>query len=317
MAVNGIKGSLIPRDNVFIDYLWYRTCQINRSSEYRTPSKSELETTVQQATMTPAARYFMSTSNISNDKPFGLERWVDILKFEFEQNCLNQDDFLWLEDNTRQCCYIWRLISHLAWEEKNKDDERYAHIMCQTVQTPSSGSSVRYTVGMQHIDNHTVSRLDIIHFINRLSNTKYHKIEFVRNLKINSSTALKNRDMINWFSNEKKQKTEWLSGYLSSDQYGYVELTMPGSDSRTNDLISFFDVLYTLNEDKCKWITINVKKSWSQRVYREKNKTKKQYSINMSHDIGDILDKLSLARNENKNAIVEALIRAEYNKLPR
>ena len=53
------------------------------------------------------------------------------------------------------------------------------------------------------------------------------------------------------------------------------------------------------------------------RLTTQYNKEKKQYSINMSHDVGDILDKLSLARNENKNAIVEALIRAEYNKLPR
>ncbi|MFM5635691.1 hypothetical protein [Aeromonas hydrophila] len=317
MAVNGIRRNIIPRDDLFIDYLWYRTCQINGYSDYTTPSNNDLEEKLRQAVITPTAEQFMRESDRRNNELLGLERWVDTLKNEFDYNCLKQDDFLWLEDNARQCCYIWRLISHLAWEEKNKDDERYAHIMCQTVQTPSSGSSVRYTVGMQNIDNHTVSRLDIIHFINRLSNTKYRKMEFVRNLKINSSSALKNRDMINWFSNEKKQKTEWLSGYLSSDQYGYVELTMPGSDSRTNDLISFFDVLYTLNEDKCKWITINIKKSWSQRVYREKNKTKKQYSINMSHDIGDILDKLSLARNENKNAIVEALIRAEYNKLPR
>ena len=60
-----------------------------------------------------------------------------------------------------------------------------------------------------------------------------------------------------------------------------------------------------------------MKKTWSQRKYRDKNKEKKQYSINMSQDIGDILDKLSLARNENKNAIVEALIRAEYEKITR
>lgn len=37
----------------------------------------------------------------------------------------------------------------------------------------------------------------------------------------------------------------------------------------------------------------------------------------MSKDIGSILDKLSLARNENKNSIVEALIRAEYAKIAR
>lgn len=108
MAVNGIRRNIIPRDDVFIDYLWYRTCQVNGYSDYGAPSRGELEIKVQNATKTPTAIDFMCGSDISNDKPFGLERWVDILKFEFEQNCLNQDDFLWLENNNRQLYYIWR-----------------------------------------------------------------------------------------------------------------------------------------------------------------------------------------------------------------
>lgn len=50
-------------------------------------------------------------------------------------------------------------------------------------------------------------------------------------------------------------------------------------------------------------------------VNTENNKEKKQYSINMRNDIGKILDELSRAKGENKNAIVEALIRAEYDEI--
>ena len=170
---------------------------------------------------------------------------------------------------------------------------------------------------MQHIDNHTVSKLDIIHFINRLNSDKSEKNIFVEYIRSTSNEALKNKEMTSWFANDEKLKTEWLSEYLTSNQSGYTQLTMPSSVSRMNDLISFFDMLYILNEDRYKWMIINIRKAWNQRTYRERNKTKKQYSINMSHDIGYILDQLSLASDENKNAIVEALIRAEYKKLPR
>lgn len=59
-----------------------------------------------------------------------------------------------------------------------------------------------------------------------------------------------------------------------------------------------------------------MKKAWDAKVYREKNKIKsngkKQHSINMSYDIDGILNEMCTARNENKNALIERLIRAEY-----
>lgn len=318
MAVNGIRRNIIPRDDLFIDYLWYRTCQINGYSDYTTPSNNDLEEKLRQAVITPTAEQFMRESDRRNNETFGLERWVDTLKIEFYDRCLMQDDFRWLEDNPRLRCYIWRLISHLSWtnEKVFMGFDNIPHHYIELIM-PKTDTSLKHAVKMEHIDNHSVTKQDIIHFINRLINNKYEKIAFIKYIRSTSNEALKHKEMTRWLANDKKLKTEWLSEYLTSNQSGYTQLTMPDSDSRLNDLISFFDMLYILNEDRYKWMVINIKRAWNQRTYRERNKTKKQYSINMSHDVGDILDKLSLARNENKNAIVEALIRAEYNKLPR
>lgn len=318
MAVNGIRRNIIPRDDVFIDYLWYRTCQINGYSDYTTPSNNDLEEKLRQAVITPTAEQFMRESDRRNNEILGLERWVDTLKNEFDCNCLKQDDFHWLEEHPRTRCYIWRLMSHLSWTNEKifmgLDNIFHHHI---SPMIPSTDISLKQMVRMVHIDNHTVTKQDIIYFINRLNNTKYEKMELVRYVKDAADKYLRHNEVTNWFANDKTQKTKWLCEYLTSVKLDYVPLTMPNSGSLMNDLISFLDVLNTFNEDKYKWIVINIRKAWNQRTYRERNKTKKQYSINMSHDVGDILDKLSLARNENKNAIVEALIRAEYNKLPR
>lgn len=209
-------------------------------------------------------------------------------------------------------------MSYLSWTNEKIFmglDNIFHHHISPII--PSADISSKHMVRMEHIDNHTVTKREIIYFINRLNNTKYEKMELVKYIKDAAAKYLRHNEVAKWFANDKTQKQKWLCEYLISVKLDYVQLTMPNSSSLVNDLISFFDVLHTFNEDKYKWIFINIRKAWNQRTYRERNKTKKQYSINMSDDIGKILDELSLDKRENKNAIVEALIRAEYKKLPR
>ena len=320
MAVNGISGNIIPRDDVFIDYLWYRTCQVNNHPITKTPERDELNKKLQHLAFTDLAKKHMQETDVRNKSDLNIQRWIDTITIEFEKDCLKQDDFRWLESNPRQLCYIWRWLSHLSWEEVNKywlTEKTYKHHINTSIQDKNKKKSTKHYVGMHNVDNHSVTKHDIICFINRLNNTKHEKVEFIEDFRGAANKTLKNKDMTHWFANDKTLKADWLSDYLASSELDYTPLIDSESGSPMNDLISFLDVLHTFNEDKYKWIVINIRKAWNQRTYRERNKTKKQYSINMSHDIGDILDKLSLARNENKNAIVEALIRAEYNKIPR
>ncbi|WEE20935.1 ribbon-helix-helix protein, CopG family [Aeromonas caviae] len=93
-----------------------------------------------------------------------------------------------------------------------------------------------------------------------------------------------------------------------------LSLVLNSTAAQKDDLISFFDVLSVVNIDRYKLLVSNIKKAWSQKIYRDKNLEKKQYSINMSKDIGDILDELSHMEQKNKNAIIEELIREAYAK---
>ncbi len=125
---------------------------------------------------------------------------------------------------------------------------------------------------------------------------------------------MNNAEIINWLNKQKTEKVAWLHKYLEHKNIDYVPLVLNGSPAQKDDLISFFDVLTITNIDRYKFLVSNIKKAWSQKVYRDKNLEKKQYSINMSKDIGDILDELSQIEQKNKNTIIEELIREAYAK---
>ena len=131
-------------------------------------------------------------------------------------------------------------------------------------------------------------------------------------IKQASSYAIDNQEITHWLKKDEKQKIPWMYDYLRGTRSDYIPLVPRGSIGVRDDIISFFDVTRTFNEDSSKLIALTMKKAWSQRKYRDKNKDKKQYSIKMSQDLGDILDELSQVENKNKNAIIEELIREAY-----
>lgn len=153
---------------------------------------------------------------------------------------------------------------------------------------------------------------NIISTINRLPCNKAAKEKLARAISELSESIMKNDEITAWFKKHNKDKVSWLHHYLEHKRIDYTPLVLNSTAAQKDDLISFFDVLSVVNIDRYKLLVSNIKKAWSQKVYRDKNLEKKQYSINMSKDIGDILDELSQVENKNKNAIIEELIREAY-----
>lgn len=162
--------------------------------------------------------------------------------------------------------------------------------------------------------NTEISTQNITALINRLPCKKIEKEDLVRAISESAESAMKNDEIKSWLNKQNKEKTTWLHKYLEHKEIDYVPLVLNDTSAQKDDLISFFDVLSITNIDRYKFLVPNIKKAWSQKLYRDKNLEKKQYSINMSKDIGDILDKLSQIENKNKNAIIEELIREAYAK---
>lgn len=231
------------------------------------------------------------------------KRLVEIFNDEFKQNCLTADDFTWLgEYNHRLYHYIWRWIGHLFFNSKNNEIQFI----------PTFTNDVRRSVEVPFIKFKHSNKIDVIDFFNRLDCAKKHKLELINKLRHDINITLKYNKIERWLNKEQDKKTTWAYDYLKTLKIGYKSRVSYGSDSIKDDIISFFDIFFTIDEYKAKFYIEKMTKTWTQRKHREKNKSKKTYSINMGRDIGNFLNEMCSAKNEPKNAFIERLIRAEY-----
>lgn len=315
---NGIDVSILKKldDKIFVDYLWYRTGEINNSKVMSTPHRDLLEKSLKDACTTSRAQNFMREHNPRDNRNFGLERFIDALADKFSLNCLTEEYYKWLyEDDTRLKFFIWRLMSHI--HVKENEDPLLGKTSTLILHPSIFTDNLKTCAKIDTIRSGNITKKDIISTINRIPCNKIEKESLVKTIFKYTEAAMKNNEISLWFKKDYKDKVVWLCNYLEHNNSNYTPLVINDSSMQGDDLISFFDVLSIINLYQYKLLVSNMKKAWSQKVYRDKNSNKKQYSINMSKDIGDILDKLSLAKDENKNAIIEALIRSEYEKITR
>lgn len=313
---DGVKVQFTKKlDNPFFaDYLWYCTCKINGGSTTDIPPISLLIKHLENSCTTPNALALMRKYSPRDQRDFGLERWIDTLAGEFDAKCLTDKSFDWLDNkNTRIHHFIWRLMSHLGVQIDGSDQ-----LLAKTINITLCSSFVNDNIKTHANTNKklksNISTLDIASTINRLPCNKTEKENLVLYISEFSESIMNSAEITTWINKQKAEKVTWLHKYLEHQNIDYVPLVLNGSSAQKDDLISFFDVLIITNIDRYKLLVSNVKKAWSQKIYRDKNIEKKQYSINMSKDIGNILDELSQMEQKNKNAIIEELIREAYAK---
>lgn len=295
----------LPKDQLFIDYLLYRSHVIGGLLEYQCINTSNLEGELEFVCSLTSTQSFISEL-IGNKEDlyvtYTVNDLISALKFEYEQKCLTKDNLTWLEDkNSRLIYYAWRLLSYL-------DNSRGMYLFKPTAEF----SRVKISARMANITTQEVTKNEIITLINRLDCSKNHKIKLLGFIKEYSLDSLERQTLINWFKNDCNEKTEWAYLYLKKQTKEYIALSIPGSSQLKNDIVSFFDVLYTFNKDRCLLLIHDMKKAWDTKTYRDKNTGKKRHSIDMSNDIDVLLKEMCVARNEHKNSLIERLIRAEY-----
>ncbi|EGX6956818.1 hypothetical protein JFQ85_000582 [Aeromonas hydrophila] len=314
--LNGVDLKIINKLNepCFVDYLWYRTCQINNITLSNTPSKSMLLEELEKIIRSISAQDFMRESDVRSDAPLNLERWIKTLYKEFEIHCLTEKDFEWFDkNNIRFNYFIWRLMSHLKVETHKESGLTFTKYTFIYEPVISPNDNIKTFTGINYDKcSCEIGKNDIINIINRVLCDKAQKEQLVNVIFNHIKLITNNNEITNWLRSDKKSKVQWLSNYLESNQQDYIHLVLKNSTYHADDLLSFFDLLSIINNDRYKLLINNFKKAWNQKTYRDKNKEKKQYSIVMSKDIGDLLDKLSYIENKNKNDIVETLIRRAY-----
>lgn len=299
-----MKKYTLPKDPLLIDYLLFRALEIC-GLEDKTINPSDLESELEFLCSQYEIKSFIDniiTDEADRNSINTVNLLVSALKDEYERQCLTKDDFVWLEDeHTRLVCYAWRLLGYLA-----KYQDRYQ------INHGSRFGRVKSFLCMNKITTQEVTKSSIIKFINRLECSKHNKINITEYIKSTSVDSLESQTLTKWLTKDCDEKTDWAYRYLTKKSLEYIPLSIPGSSQLKNDIISFFDVLYNFNKYRCQLLILEMKKAWDTKTYRDKNTEKKRHSIDMSHDIDDLLKEMCIARNEHKNSLIERLIRAEY-----
>ncbi|MBC8662970.1 hypothetical protein H1X87_16435 [Vibrio parahaemolyticus] len=115
-----------------------------------------------------------------------------------------------------------------------------------------------------------------------------------------------------WIKEDNEQQCQWVWSYVKSTQDKLPHfLASPITAKELSDAsIAVFDIWQAVDAEKELFI-YKMKKAWGQKKHRKKmeGQNKKGYSFTMSEDIKSDLDRLCEYSGQNKNQIVEQLIK--------
>ncbi|WP_168418077.1 hypothetical protein [Acinetobacter towneri] len=124
---------------------------------------------------------------------------------------------------------------------------------------------------------------------------------------------------ISWISPDDELQLKWAKEYLSKIFQNPSLNYMPPSRKENLNQLSLYDQIlidldrYAYSNPAVRTILIEkMKKSWSQKKYRQSGKTKKNYHLPLTKDCKKKLSKLSELMNKNENEVLEILINERY-----
>ena len=139
------------------------------------------------------------------------------------------------------------------------------------------------------------------------------KIIFIQNKKIEWEVIKTQEKLINWIDISNKTQLTWSWDYLIKfyKNINYFYPPQSNTDLYNAILASFDNMSYEHISDK-KLFMDRMKKTWSQKKFRDSGKAKKPYHIPLTKSTQAQLEKLAEFKNLHKNQVIEELIMKEY-----
>ena len=109
---------------------------------------------------------------------------------------------------------------------------------------------------------------------------------------------------------------EWSFVYLKekNEDFEKVEYIPKNKKEHKDLIISFLDFLFYFDKNQHYVLTTQLFKAWSQRKFRDSEKTKNMYHLPLTKNAKDELKKLSQVRGCSENLMLEKLINEAYLK---
>lgn len=183
----------------------------------------------------------------------------------------------------------------------------------------------------------------LIWLLNRLS-TQYNRLIIIHGINNPYKTFLYNIDGINISIDEKilflqncfsfwnvnklsDQEIKWLDP-LNSEQLAWAwqylakhGLQIECFNFTYNDQSKYMSILACLDNlsygtpESKELILLKMKKTWSQKKFRDSGKAKKPYHLPLTEETQKQLEELAKLKNMNKSKVLEAIILKEFNEL--
>ncbi|WP_041717077.1 hypothetical protein [Alloalcanivorax dieselolei] len=127
---------------------------------------------------------------------------------------------------------------------------------------------------------------------------------------------------IKWLNKRDISQLNWAIEYINKSmlwkQHDLLFSCRHSSDPKEKYtyILGFLDHLYRLGKDSQELFTIKMRKTWSQKKYRESEKAKKQVYFSLSDEARRHLEQLEKARKQSKNRIIEDLLSQAVKSKP-
>ncbi|UZJ44345.1 hypothetical protein OOT55_17050 [Marinimicrobium sp. C6131] len=118
---------------------------------------------------------------------------------------------------------------------------------------------------------------------------------------------------LKWLSKTNQTQCQWAWDYLAEKRIGWFGLKRDPRKDLYAQVLTRFDT-WRCHSDSRKLLVSNMRKSWSQKKFRDKNTNTKQCNFRLPIATKDKLNNLATLRGKSVNQLLDELIREEFDR---
>lgn len=145
--------------------------------------------------------------------------------------------------------------------------------------------------------------------------SKNRKIQLLSIFKQAWFQIIMNKRDISWLDPNNEIQIEWGYHYIKKIKYiGPTFINPLDSTNPYTYVISEIDALGLESPEKKQLFLDNMRRSWSQKKFRDEGKTKKPYHLPLTKEANKQLEFLSQVLNKSTSQVLESIIRDKYQE---
>ncbi|QHH98854.1 hypothetical protein [Acinetobacter dispersus] len=255
------------------------------------------------------------------------------LKNDIENNFIEEKNFNWIDiKDTRLLSYLLESIYHLklmtiSIYNKNIRTELINDKIKTSSYTPLINNTINLGYGRNQLNilgfysppyqNISFFSNDLylafIYHIDVLSLAPAEKIKLIDTIRKNWEQTINNLNLKKWLQKEDEMQIEWCWHYLHKHNKN-MSIFLPYFESDLyNKVLILIDKLNFSHPSEKKIFLDTMRKTWSQKKFRESNKTKKPYHLPLTKMTHSKLEDLAKLKNISKEEVIEQLVMKEYS----